>query len=196
MRQRKRRLFSILFTIGGVLLGAVFAYQVARALEWYFIPPWQHTEIDSANRTFREIVWVDYGYLGNGDLSQDNVMLRTEAGDYYSYHQAEWQLTDRSQIDETEQRHSDSPCDAFKFSSPPPPIYLRRARDSVGIEIEHALAITSRCYILLGDGSLHSWTRDVSAFDPLWLSVALGCPLAGMIAGGIIGAFVARRKYR
>jgi hypothetical protein len=190
-KTRNPRLFSILITIGFVFLGSIVGVLIGSLLYTYFIPFWHHYEIDVENRNFSEIVLVDYGYFENVHISQDNVILKADDGKYYSYHQNKWQLTEPPTFDNTKFPHNSPPCS--EWPGPPPAVYLRKTKDSVGVEFAHALAITSRCYVLLADGSLHLWTRNYGVFEMMFLGVT--SLVIGMVIGGIIGKYVAKRKY-
>lgn len=185
------RLFSILITVVFVFLGSIVGVLIGASLYTYFIPFWHHYEIDVENRNFSEIVLVEYGFLENVHLSQDNVFLKSDDGNYYSYHQNKWQLTELPTFDKTKFPHNSPPCS--EWTGPPPAVYLQRIRDSVGVEFAHALAITSRCYVLLADGSLHLWTREHGVFEMIFIGVV--SLVIGMVVGGIIGKYVAKRKY-
>lgn len=118
--------------------------------------------------------------------------LKTDEGDYYSFYQNNWEPTQTPVFDQTKFPNNYPSCN--EWSSPPPAVYLSRPLNTKGVEFAHALAITSRCYVLLKDGSFHSWTRDYGVFEMIFLGkVTL---LMGMIIGGVLGVRVAKSKYR
>lgn len=95
----KHRLFSTLITIGFIFLGGIVGVFVGALLYTYLIPFWNSTEIDVEGRNFTEIVLVESGFLENVHLSQDNVILKADDGNYYAYHQNKWQLTSLPEFD-------------------------------------------------------------------------------------------------
>lgn len=187
---KRSRLFSIFITLGFVVLGGVGGLTVGALLYTYLIPFWEHTEIDVEKRNFDDIVTVDFLLADNSDLFRDNVILKTTDGKYYNYHQGNWQLIESPQIDNSKFPQNYLPCN--EWLSPPPVTYLRKTKDTMGVEFAHALAITSRCYVLLADGSLHLWTRDYGVFE--MMSMGAISLVIGMGIGGIIGK-VANRRF-
>lgn len=189
---RSSHLFSILITIGFVFLGSMVGVFIGALLYTYVIPFWHYANIDVENRNFSEIILVDYAFLQNVHLSEDNVILKADDGKYYSYHQNKWQLTELTEFDNTKFPYNAHSCS--EWLDPPPVIYLRKTIDSVGVEFAHALGNTSRCYVLLADGSFQLWTRDYGVFEMIYIGgVSL---IIGMMFGGITGKHVAKRKYR
>ncbi len=187
---RKPRLYTFLVTGGFILLGSVAGLLVGDFLFTYFIPSWSHTEIDTENHNFREITLVEYFYLENHDLSQDNVILKTEDGAFFSYHHHKWQQTELPDVDLTKFPHTYPPCN--EWASPPPASYLRRTKDTAGVDFAHALANSSRCYILFEDGNLELWTRDYGVFDLIY--IGFWSLFLGMLIGGIFGKRRANKK--
>jgi hypothetical protein len=185
------RLYSVLIRLGFIILGGIVGILIGAFLYTYFIPFWHHTKIDVENHNFSEIVLVDYGYLENVHLSQDNVILKADDGTYYSYHQNNLQRTESPTIDKTKFPHNSPPCS--EWFGPPPGVYLRRVKNSVGVEFGHALAVSSRCYILQADGSLHLWARDYGVFEMMFMGAS--SLIIGVVVGAVTGSYVAKRKY-
>lgn len=187
----KHRLFSTLITIGFIFLGGIVGVFVGALLYTYLIPFWNSTEIDVEGRNFTEIVLVESGFLENVHLSQDNVILKADDGNYYAYHQNKWQLTSLPEFDKTKFAYNAPPCS--EWPGPPPAVYLHRTRSNVGVEFAHTLGYTSRCYILLADGRLQLWTRNYGVFEIMFMGAF--SLVVGMIIGGIVGRKMARRKF-
>ena len=101
------------------------------------------------------------------------VLHRNDKGDYYSYHQNKWQLTELP----IEQTRIPVPwCGSLKST------YSTRRCD---FQSEMALAEFFRSYVLFTDGSLHLYTKLYGAFHVTgMLSVSL---IIGMIIGGVMG---------
>lgn len=194
---RKPRLYAFLLTSGFVLLGGIIGILVGAFLFTYLIPFWYHTEIDVEDHSFSEIAFVEFFYTSNyelfqDDVNQDNVILRTEDGKYFSYHWNKWQQAELSQVNLSDYPYNYRACD--EWASPPPATYLRRTKDSFGFDFAHAIANSARCYILFPDGSLELWTRDYDAFSLFFIGTS--SLFFGMLVGGILGKKLANRKVR
>jgi hypothetical protein len=79
-----------------------------------------------------------------------------------------------------------APKDCAKEWQPRPPI-KGMVIDSTGVQLEHALATSEKCYVLLDGGVLQVWTRTIDAFS-LMLTLATGLVI-GAIIGFIFGLF-------
>ena len=185
---RKPRLYVLLMVSGFILLGGVAGLLVGAFLFTYFIPFWSHTEIDIEGHMFSEITVVEFFLSTNFDPSKDNVILKTEDGEYYSYNQYKWQQTELSDIDLTKFHHNS--CN--EWAGPPPASYLKRTEDMAGVDYEHPLAHVSRCYILFPNGSLELWTRDINVGHLFYVRVST--LVLGVLAGAITGGIIAHRK--
>ena len=85
-RTVKARLFSTLIMIGLVFIGGIVGVFIGNLLWPVFVDfiPWHHhTEIDVENHNFSDIA---LGFIHVFDESQDQIILTTDNGDYYSYH--------------------------------------------------------------------------------------------------------------
>ncbi|MEZ4863694.1 MAG: hypothetical protein R3C14_20400 [Caldilineaceae bacterium] len=189
------RLFTILITTSFILLGSIVGLCFGALLYIYLIPFWHHTKIDVKNHNFNEIAMVGYmvGYdvFNFDDISLDNVILKANDGEYYSYHQNTWQQTRLpTRFDKSNLSYYSAPCS--ELPAPPPTVYLQKTKNTVGVEFEHNFGAMSRCYVLLADGSLHVWTREYDVFE--MIDIGIVSLIIGVVIGGIIGKYVTKRK--
>ncbi|MCA9918987.1 MAG: hypothetical protein KC445_13590, partial [Anaerolineales bacterium] len=183
------RLYIFLVASGFGLLGGFVGVLIGYLLTPKFLPPWQHSKLDTSGHSISEIVAVDFFIGPDYELSKNNVILKDSDGNYYSFYEENWNLIDSNRISAIKTPDNSLPCD---WHIPPPPFYFREIKDSVGIQFMHTLKSTSRCYVLYADGSLHFWSRFDNVFSGLeWAFSSL---IIGLLLCGLIGGSIAIRK--
>ncbi len=190
MRRVKSQFIYFLIVLGAIVITVLCCLLISALLFTYWVPFWNHTEIDSGDIKFSEFVGVNYFSTKNLSLTEDNLILVATDGTNYSFYQNNWNQMDEAHLNNFKPSfRPGGPCD--NWMSPPPITYLRKTRDTHGIEFEHAIGLSSRCYVILSDGSLHTWTRNISGMDILvFVQISL---IVGVLLGGTIGIVAAKR---
>jgi hypothetical protein len=81
-----------------------------------------------------------------------------------------------------------TPKDCAKDWQPHPPI-KGLVLDSAGVQFEHALANSAKCYVLLDGGILQVWTRTTDAFS------LMATLTTGLVVGALIGFIIGLSKH-
>jgi hypothetical protein len=87
------------------------------------------------------------------------LFVLSDQGDIFMFKESEW----HTGSDVHHHRIDYQPCD--KWQSRPP--VFRQIADTYGTEFARPISLTSRCYVLLADGTLHLWLRHINLFQML-----------------------------
>ena len=194
-----------------VIALSILGYGIGKLLGGFFVgefaPSWNHYVLPPSPKKIINIAYYLPVISESEDPTGDLIFVKAEDGKYYSYtlFQEDWRLVD---VDPTRWNNlyaskcatkwngSNTPSEFADLQSYPPAEKV--VIDSIGENWWNYPSISvARCYTLLEDGSLQSWTYSGNVSNlmknRLWKNVLT---VAGTFAGIIVSVFGVRNKTK
>jgi hypothetical protein len=164
-------------------------------------PPWTYSLIQPLPKEISQIIYLQSQY--SEDPTEDTLYVKTEDGEFYSYSlfQDNRLLSD---VDPTPWDNIylfkcapawNGATDSSPMGDPPP--VDKGIIDSIGIKFQTPPITTTRCYVLLDDGSLQVWTHSGNAKDLMVNGILKqGFMILGMSIGVVFSVIIIRYVKR
>lgn len=169
------------------LLGAIIGAIVGLVRVQQAWPPWQSVMLPAAPEHPTALMALDFYSAHYEDPTHDTLYITGASGNLYAFAAAQntWQSATTLPNPQTSVPHTsmlNPHCKTAWGDSPPP---TATALDSLSISFRHIFIISDRCYVLLANGSIQRWARELNLFT--LFNLGFDSIFFGLAAGIILG---------